>query len=212
MPSQGLCQARGTVRTLRSLPREAPSIPTREPLAATRIAWLSRLEDARSRAWVEAVCVSGLVATLYALTLAGVHGETDDGLYAAVQVRNGDPDGLFVPSHIVYNWLSWAVFNAFAALGYDGGPLLPMQLLDAVLGALGIGLLWWLLRRTLPFTAAAIACSLVAFSYGYWFYSVSVEVYVLSAVLLISALGAAYRAAAFPGTVTFGVLGAAYGL
>jgi hypothetical protein len=60
--------------------------------------------------------------------------------------------------------------------------------------------------------AAATACGVLAFSYGYWWYSVEVEVYILSTLLLILTLAAAWHAALAPAPRRFAVCGAANGL
>jgi hypothetical protein len=149
---------------------------------------------------------------LYVITLAGSNAEPDDGLFIAVRVRDGSPTGLFDPSHLLYGWLSWAVYNSAHALGYNGGPLTTMQLTDSVLGATGVAVLWYLLRSiTRDAVVATAGCGIVAFSYGYWFYSVSAEVYMLSALFIILALFAAYKAIQTPTGRSFALFGAANG-
>ena len=91
--------------------------------------------------------------------------------------------------------------------------MLPVQIANALTGALGVAVLWMLLRYVgLSRIYAAAGCGLVAFSYGYWWYSVEVEVYILSTFFLICCLFLAYRAAVKPSWKVFAILGAAHGL
>ena len=160
----------------------------------------------------EAVLVALAVAAVYLATLAGSHNEGEDGVGYLLPIRDGDVAGIFNPYHLIYNWLGWTADHTARSVGFGGGPMGPMQILDALLGAAGIGLLWVLLRTvTGGRTAAFGACGIVAFSYGYWGYSVDVEVYVLSTVLLIAALFAAWHASTHPSPRAFAVLGVAHG-
>src|SRR3712207_6632278 len=81
--------------------------------------------------------------------------------------------------------------------------------MNAVVAAAGVGFLWWWLAAIgLRRIAVALACGLLAFSYGYWFYAGEAEVYVLSAALLIGCLAAVHRAAVRPSAGAFALAGA----
>lgn len=161
----------------------------------------------------EAAAAGALALLLYLLTLAANHGEAEDGVTYAAGVREGTAAELSIAPHLAYSWVSWALYNAVRGLGYDGGPLLVMQVMNACLGALGLALLWHLMRAAVPGrTAAFVACGVLGTSFGYWFYSAEAEVYVLSAVLLVACLWAAWRAALEPSLGRFALLGALNGL
>src|SRR5215212_1795885 len=98
----------------------------------------------------EAVAVWMVLSALYLLTLAGNHTESEDALMYLSRIRSGDVSGIFDPYHLIYGWYAWTAYHAALALGYSGGPLLPAQVLDAFTGALGIALLWHLLRTAIP--------------------------------------------------------------
>src|SRR4051812_10604915 len=157
---------------------------------------------------------AGLLATvLYLLTLAANHSEAEDGIRYAVDVRSGDSHALSNSAHLAYNWLNYGVWHLLRALGYDGGPLHAMQVLNAVLGGIGVALLWYTLTTAgAGRVATAAGCALLALSFGYWFYSAESEVYLLSTVCLIACLGLAWRVATRPTLVAFAGLGAANGL
>lgn len=160
----------------------------------------------------EAALIVATLSILYLATLAGSHNEGEDGIGYLLPIRNGHASTIFNPYHLIYNWLGWFVYHGALTFGYDGGPLGPVQVLNAFTGAVGIALLWVFLRSVVPRRLVASgACGILAFSYGYWGYSVDVEVYVLSAVLLLASLMLAHRAVMRPSVRGFLLLGLANG-
>ncbi len=161
---------------------------------------------------LEAAIVGAAVAVIYLLTMAGSHNEGEDGVGYLLPIRSGSIAGIFNPYHLIYNWLGWTAYNIARLLGFGGGPMGPMQVLDTLLGATGVATLWVLLRVvTRSRGIAAAGCGILAFAYGYWGYSVDVEVYVLSTLLLIISLAAAWHAAMHPSPRAFALLGVANG-
>lgn len=152
----------------------------------------------RRMAALESLAVGVVFSTLYLFTLAGSHADAEDSLAYLGNIRSGTASELFHPHHLVYEWCGWAVYHAALGLGYNGGPELPVQAFNALMGALGIAVLWALLRRVVGRVAAASGCGLLGLSYGYWWYSVEAEVYILSTLLLICSLAVAYHAAMDP--------------
>jgi hypothetical protein len=160
----------------------------------------------------EAIVVALASAVLNLLLLVRVHNEAEDSIGYLVNIRGGHPSQIFNPYHLIHSWLGWFAFRIADALGYDGGPLVPVQVVNALIGAAGIGLLWLLMRRATDGLAPAIeATGIVALSYGYWSYSLGADVYVLSTALLIAALFAGYRAVLSPALASFAVFGLATG-
>lgn len=165
----------------------------------------------RRMAALESLAVGVVFSTLYLLTIAGSHADAEDSLWYLRNIRSGNASDLFHPHHLVYEWCGWAVYHAALGLGYSGGPMLPVQVFNALTGALGIAVLWALLRRVVGRVAAASGCGLLGFFYGYWWYSVEAEVYILSTLLLICSLTVAYHAAMDPRWKLFALLGGAQG-
>jgi hypothetical protein len=161
----------------------------------------------------EGATVAGGMAVLYLLTLTANHTEAEDALEYASGITSGKVSEVLHPHHVLWGALGWLTHNAALALGFGGGALPVLQVQNALTGAIGIGLLWWWLRSIgWPIRAVVTACGVVGFSYGYWFYSGEVEVYVLSATLLVACIAAAHRAAVEPSVRRFAVLGAVNGL
>jgi hypothetical protein len=176
--------------------------------------WISNQSLSRHMIMLEAVGLWCVLSTIYLLTLSGNHTEAEDSIHYLVEIREGNPTTISDPYHLAYQWLGWLIYHTALTLGYDGGPLLTVQILNAFTGAIGIALLWVLLRIAVPGGrwSALAGCGLLAFSYGYWWYSVEVEVYILSALLLILSLFLAYHAARHPSWKAFALLGGAHGL
>jgi hypothetical protein len=168
--------------------------------------------DARA-ARREAALLATAFAVLYLLTLTANHGEAEDAVGYAAGIRDGDAASVLHPHHVLWGALAWVAHNLALALGYDGGALGAIQFQNALVGAAGVGLLWWWLRSLgWDRLGCAMACGVLGFSYGYWFYSGESEVYVLSATLLIACLALAHRAALRPSVRAFALLGLANGL
>jgi hypothetical protein len=175
-------------------PRSSPADPSRRTVVA------------------EAAAIAVALGGLYLLMLAGNHNEGGDGIGYMTQIRSGDAAKIFNPYHLAYNWLGWSVYHVARACGFDGGPLGPVQVMNALLGAAGVGVLWVLMRAAVPGRlAACAACGMVAFSFGYWGYAEDAELYTLNAFLLILLFAAAYRAATAPTWRNFALMGAANG-
>lgn len=169
--------------------------------------------ESSTPSWREALLVAALLAVVYLLTLTANHAEAEDALGYAAGIEDGDIRDVLHPHHLLWGALGWFTHNLALAAGHDGGSLGVLQVQNALTGAVGVGLLWWWLRSIRwGRVECATACGLLAFSYGYWFYSGEAEVYALSAVFLIGCLIAAQRAATTPGTRSFAVLGLANGL
>jgi hypothetical protein len=188
-----------------------PRLGARRPASALRREALARRPASALR--LEALAIFLALAPAYALTPAGNHAEAEDSLGYLALMRDGPLADLSHPHHLAYHWLGWGAYQLARALGHDGGPLAPVRALGAAIGGAALAARWLLLRAVAPGRlVATTACGLVAFSYGFWWYSGEVEVYGLSALLLILALRAAWHAATRPGPRAFALLGAAGGL
>jgi len=84
--------------------------------------------------------------------------------------RTGDPHWLFHPHHLLFNALGYVLWKAARFCGYPGGSLPILQSLNAVLGAAGVSIYYFTLRRLLQRSRGLpllIALGL-ALSFGYW--------------------------------------------
>lgn len=83
------------------------------------------------------------------------------------------------PFHVLYQPVGRLVFLLWRAFGYRGEAMLPLQILNAVLGAFGVALFYMILLRIVPDRFVSVVASLLlAFTYSYWRYSVEAMPYV----------------------------------
>lgn len=130
--------------------------------------------------------VIGVVAfVVFMLTATGFH--TYDGISYIRDMGKPLP-ALVLPHHLVYEPTMLLVFNLWRALGYTGYADLPGEMLSSLAGAGGLALFFSIARRCTQSSAVAVAATLVlGLTYGYWFYSVEVDVYVLPLFFLLLA-------------------------
>lgn len=105
-----------------------------------------------------------------------------DGVACAIAVELGDLAHLAHGNHVLYGLAGLAFHRLWQWAGYAGPALLPLQTLNALLGAAGAGVFCALLLR-LGFSrplAAAVSAAL-AVSQAYWFWSLEAQVYPLGA-------------------------------
>jgi hypothetical protein len=114
---------------------------------------------------------------LYLLTRTEFH--TFDGIAYTRDVSTGKPlAALVLPHHLAYEPVVLAMFNIWRALGWTGHADAPAQFLSSLAGAGGLALFYrtaWEWTRTR--LAALLATLALGLSYGYWFYSVEVDIY-----------------------------------
>jgi hypothetical protein len=129
---------------------------------------------------------------LYLLTLTRVH--TFDALSYVTSVERKPWTELFHPHHLAYGPLGALALALGRALGYDGGAALPMQLVNAFAGALGVALFYATTRTATGRTDAALpAALLLGGSYAFWYYAVEIEVYTVATLFLIICLALIIR-------------------
>ncbi|GIW00658.1 MAG: hypothetical protein KatS3mg058_2061 [Roseiflexus sp.] len=124
---------------------------------------------------------------LYLPTLTRVH--TFDALSYVTSVERKPWTELFHPHHLAYGPLGSLMLTLSRALGYDGGAALPMQLVNAVAGALGAALFYLTVCAATGRDDVALpATLLLGVAYAYWYYAIEIEVYTLATFFLIVCL------------------------
>lgn len=86
---------------------------------------------------------------------------------------------LFLPHHLVYEPSVLLMLNLWRAFGYTGYADLPGSMFSSLAGAGGLGLFFAIARQSSGSRIVALVATLVlGLTYGYWFYSVEVDIYV----------------------------------
>jgi hypothetical protein len=133
------------------------------------------------------VIVFLLCLACYLTTLTHVH--TFDALSYVLDVDRKPWPELFHPHHLAYGPVGVLVRNLAQALGWSGSAMLPLQITNALAGALGVALFFALVQEvTRRLDLALCAALLLGASYAYWYYAVEVEVYTIAALFLIICL------------------------
>src|SRR5215207_1178915 len=128
-----------------------------------------------------------LTFAIYLTTLTQVH--TFDALSYVTSVERKPWTEVFHPHHLAYGPLGVLALHAGRALGYTGGAALPMQVVNALAGALGVALFYMIVRRvTQRADLALISALLLGGGYAYWYYAVEIEVYTVATLFLIICL------------------------
>src|SRR5262245_35430731 len=96
---------------------------------------------------------------VYLTTLTQVH--TFDALSYVTSVERKPWTEVFHPHHLAYGPLGGLALALGQALGYTGGAALPMQLVNALAGALGVALFFTLVRRVTGRDDVALAAALL---------------------------------------------------
>jgi hypothetical protein len=125
---------------------------------------------------------------VYTLTLSSVPALTHDSLTYLQAIADGGI-GLWHPHHLIYNAIGAAWLRLVRSFGVVSDGLKVVAWVNSALGATCAVLCYALLRdRARAGRTLALAGMLgAAMSFGLWFYSVSVEVYVLPLALLLAA-------------------------
>jgi hypothetical protein len=140
----------------------------------------------RAPARVAPLGVFLLTLLLYLGTLTQVH--TFDALSYVTSVERKPWTQVFHPHHLAYGPLGLLAQALGGALGVRGAAL-PMQVLNALAGALGVALFFSLARRlTARADLALLAALLLGDAYAYWYYAVEIEVYTVATLFLIVCL------------------------
>jgi hypothetical protein len=126
-------------------------------------------------------------AVAYAITRSAVPALTHDSMGYLLAIERGG-DALFHPHHLAYNAVASGWLDLARAVGVDASAIDVVEVLNGLFGATAVTLVWLILRSRAQLTrlAAAAGTAGAALSFGVWFYSVSVEVYVLPLALLLA--------------------------
>ncbi len=114
--------------------------------------------------------------------------------------RTGDPRWLFHPHHLLFNALGYVLWRFAGLLGFQGGSLVVLQSVNAVLGASGVVIHYFTLRRLLqrshglPFLIALG----FALSFGCWICATDGRVNMPSVFLMLAAFSILTRVTVSP--------------
>jgi hypothetical protein len=160
----------------------------------------------------ETLVVWAATAALYLATRAQNHAETQDSLPFANRIRDGATGEFFEGPHLVFDWIGWAWYRLVDGLGLTSDAVVAVSVLDALLAAVAVALVWRLLRHLGADRVAALAgAGLLAGSYAFWRTAIDVEVFALASLLVVVALDLLLRAVELRTRRSFALAGLAVG-
>lgn len=114
---------------------------------------------------------------LYILTRSQTLSPADDAITLVHRIAIGH---WFHPHHLLYNWTAGKWLLLARALGLPGDTAALVEAMNACFGAVTLGIFHVLLRTRagLKRTGAFLGTAVLGFSFGFWFFSTVVEVYV----------------------------------
>lgn len=135
--------------------------------------------------------VPGLIAlvafVIFMLTATGFH--TYDGI-SYIRDMGKPLAALFLPHHLIYEPSVLLMLNLWRAFGYTGYADLPGSMFSSIAGAGGLGLIFCMARHCSGSKLVAVVATLMlGLTYGYWFYSVEVDIYVQPLFFLLATAG-----------------------
>ncbi|MCX5782378.1 MAG: hypothetical protein NT145_06710 [Elusimicrobia bacterium] len=102
---------------------------------------------------------------------------TGDALLYVCAVGSGWKS--FHPHHLLFNLTGFLFHKCFRLLGYSGGALYPMQIMNAIFGSLTVYFFYLYAKSFLKDKTIAVLLSFViVFSYGFWLNVSNPEVYI----------------------------------
>lgn len=131
--------------------------------------------------WLDTLLLTALAGSFFIGHLSFQY--NFDGTVFAFRVEKAVVAGgvweLFHPRHLLYEPLGYLVYKSAYLLGTGLRSIIWLEMLDALFGALAVALFHRLmLGICCDRVISAGACMCLAFSFGFWFFSVEPEVYV----------------------------------
>lgn len=135
----------------------------------------------------ELAMVFSLYLLIYSLTLSRVPSATTDSINYINTIDSGVH--LFHPHHLLYNSLARMWIVLWRTLGVHIDSEILASELNAIFGALGLCAFYGIVRMRLGCNRgiALLATALPAFSFGFWYYSGCVDVYIIPLFFLLTA-------------------------
>jgi hypothetical protein len=155
------------------------------------------------------ILLFGLMFGFFMLTAPANHSEAEDAYYYARMAEQGAWSEMFHAHHLIYLPLMRMIFRVAQFAGYTGRSFPVLTGVSMISGALAACLFAALLRRAgaKKRTAIPFTCALL-FSYGFWRYSTTVEIYMpavaLSLLTVYLAVRSTERPLFFPACVLTG--------
>jgi hypothetical protein len=150
---------------------------------------------------IEAVAIGILALGLY-LPFLAIQFDTN-GIMEATALEAGQ---LVNKNHMLYRPIGVAIYDSLQHFGYAGNSLLVLQTMNAVCGAIGIGLAYAFFKWAAHDRAAAVVGSVwLATSFSYWLFSTDAAYITLAGMCALAALACIVYTESAAGAVAAGI-------
>ncbi|MEJ7735809.1 MAG: hypothetical protein WKF97_00165 [Chitinophagaceae bacterium] len=121
--------------------------------------------------------VFSIFFVFYLLNLTENFSGPHDSMSYLNEIRQGK--GLFQPHHLLYHFTTYHLLHFLQIFFSNVQPYYLVAIIDCVWGCLSLAIAYQFFRNRFLFSRAEAFCatSVIAFSFGMWFYSTNVEVY-----------------------------------
>jgi hypothetical protein len=125
------------------------------------------------------IAVLAGIGILYSLTLSVNHSEAEDCLYSIVDITQRPFADQFETGHLFFGAVNKLLYRGFQLFGYQGTAEAAIKTLNIIASLGGLAVLFMIGSYVgFPSMLRYLILLLVAFSFGYWWYSVESEVYI----------------------------------
>jgi len=119
-----------------------------------------------------------------------------NGIQEAQYIEGGQ---LLQKNHMLYRPVTYAIYSAARTVGYAGHVLGLLQVVNAILGAIGVGLCYVLCESVVDDSLAALVGAFwLATSFIYWYFSTDAGYIVLAGVFMLGGMVCAVRGRVLP--------------
>ena len=135
-----------------------------------------------------AMLLFGVFVLLYSAFLADITSMSFDSLPYTYEIENNEV--IFHPHHLFYHVFALLWYKMLLLFGFGGSSFEKIASLNIFFGAGGISVIFLMLQQNfkLPILRAALYASITGVSFGYWYFTESVEVYIIPLFFVLLAL------------------------
>ncbi len=135
------------------------------------------------------VIVLSVIAAVYFLTSSVNHNEAEDSLCYLYKISYGSLSDQFHPEHLLYNFINYKFFQLWQLFGYKGNAEFTVKFVNIIAALSALWLLYVIASKlNFPVLLRYLCIISVAFSYGFWWYSVECETYIIPIVFVLLCL------------------------
>ncbi|GEM_PF-2373192 len=130
-----------------------------------------------------------MIGAVYSQTIAVNHSESEDSLLYICKISKGCIEEQFDKDHLLFNFTGFLFYRAWRALGYDRCVEYPIVTLNIIFSLFNLLILFSIATQLgFDFRLRLLALTAVAFSFGYWWYTVECDVYIVPVTFVLLCL------------------------